>query len=157
MSISSEPASSGEAYISHNGEIKLSMLDSFWEDVTAITSSSTMADSDAVTITNSGKYPAFPVITVTALADNSSFRITNLTNGIYTELGSSAFTSGEKFVIDSVNGTIYLGSTTPVESSVSLADGAGLIQLEPGSNQIQYTSLDGSCVVQVSFRRRYPF
>lgn len=134
--------------------LQLKMLD-LWEDIgiTSVASTSGgLGNGGTIVINNQGRRKAFPIISLTALANNSDFTLTNQQTGEFMHVTSTALISGKTIIMSSVDGSITIDD---VDQSASVADGSGFISLAPGSNTLQYSSLDGAVTFLAEFRKRY--
>lgn len=150
-----DPWEAGNEMISSKASMTLEMISGEWEDLTATTSASGsggLTNGGTVTCNNLGQLNAYPIITVTALEDIGTFRITNTTTGVFTEIESFSFLTNNQYIFDSVDGTVYLDDQ---EAANDLTSGSGLIFLQPGSNTLTYSSPDGDVDVDVEWRVRY--
>jgi len=142
-------------------KLSLIMIESYWEDLTAIESSSGsggLATGETLIISNTGVVNIYPVITLSPYSNNSAFSlINNTTNDIIT-IGSTAFVPGTELEIDAQEGTLYLSDgTTRTEISSAIADGSGFFFIAPGDNTISYDSVFGNINITISYRIRYAF
>lgn len=139
-----------------SGMLKFTMLDGLWEDSVANTYDSGtggIADGGTFSITNNSQFRSFPVYTLTALANNTLFRLTNQDTDVFIEVGSSAFTIGEDMVIDTNEGTITVGGVDI--SASALSEGSSFPDLIPGTNTFSYSSAFGGVQVSVEYREQY--
>jgi hypothetical protein len=139
-----------------SGTIKLVMLDGLWEVSTAETYENPtggLADQDTFTLTNSSKFRAYPVYTITALTNNSLFKITNTTSDVFMEIGTSDFYIGESIIIDAVNGSITIDGVDII--ATSLSDGSSFPDLLAGANVMEYESAYGACELSIEWRSRF--
>jgi len=154
-----DPQNAGLYNIVGANRISFTMLDPFYEDeIEQEYSSPTggLGTGEIININNDGFRIAYPVFEFETNQSNPDFAIVNETNKTSFVLGSNNFGLGTKFIVDSVNGEIFLDNgTTKVESSVSLADGSGFINFSRGINTIKYISDFGDIIVLIKFRRRY--
>jgi phage-related protein len=138
------------------GMINMIMLDGCWEtqtEYTASTPSGGIGTGGTLSVTNTSRRIAYPVIEVTAQAANPAFRLTNVTTGEFIELGVSQFNAGSTIVISSIDGSIILNNSDI--SAASLADGSTLIRLFPGANTLVYESGYANAEITVKWRERW--
>jgi phage-related protein len=137
------------------GSLVFEMLDGLFEDQTELlveSPSGGLSNNDTLSVTNTGKFTAYPVIEIAALDTISSFTLRNTDTQVFMEIGSNDFNPGAVITIDANEGTIELDS---VDASASLSDGSSFIVLQPGSNTLQFETASGSVDVSVTYRRRY--
>lgn len=151
----SDTSEAGNEMLIAKANLVLEMISGEWEDLTATTAASGsggLTNGGTVAVNNLGQLNAYPIITVTALEDIGTFRITNTTTGVFTEIESFSFLTNNQYIFDSVDGTVYLDDQ---EAANDLTSGSGLIFLQPGSNTLTYSSPDGDVDVDVEWRVRY--
>lgn len=140
-----------------SGPLQFSMPDAFWEDAEAIeyaSPSGGLEDQDTFVLPNDSYEDAFPVFTLTAQDTNSLFRLTNQTTGVWVEIGSSDFVTGEELTISCVDGRVTIDGVNIAASALS--DGSAFPSLVPGNNTFQYSSAFGNIDLAVEYRRRFP-
>lgn len=151
----------GTEYRVYGGDLDFRMLDGVWEDSDATqttTPTGGITNNGTLTVSNSGKFLTYPIITVTAIDSVTSFTLRNTSNDVFMTFSSNDFNPGDVFTINARTGRIQLesgGST--VESSVSLSDGSSMIYLSPGDNVIRYESSSGDVELDIQHRERYPY
>lgn len=146
----------GLTYRVQSGILRLMMPDGYFETQEEFTQSSPsggIATNETLNVTNSSRRSAYPVIEVTALADNALFRISNTTTGAYIEIGASDFLTGEIIEISSIDGSILLSGSDISASSVGI--GSTMIELVPGVNTLRYESTYGDVDMTVRWRERW--
>lgn len=143
------------------GDLVLTMSESYWENITESlvdSDSNGLSSGEKLGITNNSSVVGYPIITVMPFESNSEFTLKNEQTGALLTIGNGGFTVGTHIVIDSVEGTIKLFDGDDVtEISASLANGSGFIILLPGLNEITYTSAFGSIDLEIKFRERQAF
>jgi len=150
-----EPKQPGLEYILGKNDLSLIMLSAHWEDEEGIIFSQTgvLQSGDTFTLNNDSLFFCWPIFIFTSLNNNTEFSLTNTTTDETFTLGNAANTVGAVFTVNGRDGTIDLSG---VESSISLADGSGFISLAPGINDFLYeSSVDGECLIEVKYKRRY--
>jgi phage-related protein len=161
ISISDEPVEGNVLRMADNNKLALKMLDAHWEDLDEIIisgDSSGVTNNDTISVNNIGPIDSYPVITVTALATVSEFTLSNETLGISCKLGTNNFVTGAVFTIDCINGIITLNDgISEQEASQYLFNGTGFLRLAPGENSISYQSSFGDVLIEIAYRRRFPF
>lgn len=161
ISMSDEPAEGNVMRVADNNKLALKMLDAHWEDLDEIIvsgESSGVTNNDTIPVNNTGPIDSYPVITVTALATVSEFTLSNDTLGISCKLGTNNFVTGAIFTIDCINGIITLNDgISEQEASQYLFNGTGFLRLAPGANSISYQSSFGDVLIEIAYRRRFPF
>lgn len=138
-----------------SGDFALAMLEGHWEDADLQSQTEeSVGDGQSFNVDNTSKREAYPIYRVTASQQNTLFRITNSTTGLFMEIGSNDLQQDDELVIDSVDGTITIND---VEISAgALSEGSSFPILEPGNNTIEYTSAFGTVDITVEWRRRWP-
>ena len=139
--------------------VNLIMLDAFFENNNVQTISwLNAANLGTKLVTNSGLVDAFPVITVTALANNAEFSIINQETQDSITIGTNLFTTGIVIIIDCVNGTVTLSDgVTDLDISYAIADGTGFIFFDRGDNLLEYQSIYGNVDISIEYRPLYLF
>ena len=139
--------------------INLIMLDAFFENnLVESISWLNVANTNTKIITNSGLVDAFPVITVTALADNAEFSIINQNTEDSITIGTNLFTTGIIVTIDCVNGNVTLSDgVTEIDISYAIADGTGFIFFDLDANVLEYQSIYGNVNINIEYRPLYLF
>lgn len=160
-SISDRPANAGLERIIGRGSLSLKLIDSYFEDLVeneVTPTGGSLANNESFVVNNGGYVNSYPVFKLRPAQQNTDFLVRNETTGAAFLLGSNSFLPGTEFIVDCQNGTIFLSNgVTQVEQSIALADGSGMIFLQPGNNEIAYESIFGSVEIDVLFRRRYGF
>jgi len=143
-------------------DLTLPMIDGYWEslDEIVILSDSTGTESgQIIQVENPGILRSYPLIRVTPTGNNPEFSLFNNTTQDIFRFGSNSLVVGSELEADSRDaGKIWISDgISRIESSFGLADGAGLLFLEPGVNDIEYQSVYGPAFIEIRFRRGYPF
>lgn len=136
--------------------------DAAWESPSEIESTdsggSIVANGETVTVQNDGPLTAWPIITMTCISAMPEFQLVNAANGGVLRLGSSLFVPGAVLTLDSREGLFTIDDGLPVSDvSASLAEGTGLLNFDPGENEITFTSAYGSAGITIQHRTRRPF
>lgn len=138
----------------HIGEktISFHLLTGNWEyiDAEEADSVSFLASEESLSVNNPEREDVDCLITVTPQTAIGSFTITNTANGQGLTINNGSFRPGRVITIDGTGiGEIKMNGQN---IKMSLAGGSTYIRLKPGINPLVYSSSDGACRLQVSFR-----
>lgn len=148
----------GLEYIVSEYEMPISLIDGLWLgkeiEVTgsiALNYGTFSIDIDTDSL-NSPVYPfdAFPIIELTTTASNADFTLFNQTNNFSIRVQENGFTTGQKIILDSVEGKAFYNST---EKMKMITDGY-FLYLSPGINNIEYFGL-APIDYTIKYRPRY--
>jgi len=130
-------------------EIELVASDPFWEHKDLSTKEeSCPAPPEEFVVTNDGSYVAYPVITITANANNPNMTLKNITdnNAIFSYI-DSGFLITKVLVVDCKKGTVKLDGTNTIRYFAGQ-----FLRLLPGNNTIRYEGANAT--VKFEFYRR---
>lgn len=89
-------------------------------------------------VLNGGNYSVYPVIKVTANANNSDMSIKNITDGdVLFSYQDTGFTTGKELLVDCKDGTVKLEAA----NTIRYFNGQ-FLRLLPGNNTIEYNGAD---------------
>jgi phage-related protein len=131
-------------------EIELTMVceDPFWYFGNVMQEETIVSSPHDFTVFNTGNVEAFPIIVITANADNPAMTLKNETDNLLFSYIDANFLSGDVLVIDCIKGTVQKNGI----SSIKFFSGS-FIKLLHGANAMKYTGANSS--IKLEYTNRY--
>lgn len=125
-------------------------LDPFWQEP-ATQFTATVANMGTFSVANAGDYEAYPIIEMTAAADNQNLKLINLSDqNRRFELAYPFFLSGNTAKIDSFNNNVIMNDLNITEFS-----NGNFIRLLSGVNNFKYIGNQIDIKINWNVRRAY--
>lgn len=127
------------------GEFELVALDPFWYYTALSSKEETITtDPQSFVANNEGNYDVYPVITITAAANNLSMSLKNETDeDVLFSYVDGGFTTGKVLVVDCGAGTVELDGVDTIRYF-----SGQFLRLLPGNNTLTYTGANATVKVE---------